>query len=100
MTTSSEPPGKLDTPPSAAVVNGPAGEDLDWRAIDWRAVEDSVRRLRQRIFTASQAGDLKRVRNPQKLLLRSRANALLSVRRVTQRNDPALLPAREPSGLA
>ena len=86
VTTPSEPPGKLDTPPSAAMVNGPAGEDLDWRAIDWRAVEDDVRRLRQRIFTASQAGDLKRVRNLQKLLLRSRANALLSVRRVTQRN--------------
>jgi RNA-directed DNA polymerase len=67
-------------------VNGPEGEILDWHAIDWRAVEDSVRRLRQRIFAASQAGDLKRVRNLQKLLLRSRANALLSVRRVTERN--------------
>ena len=41
-----------------AVVNGPEGEPLDWHAIDWRAVEDDVRRLRQRIFTASQVGDL------------------------------------------
>ena len=49
-------------------------------------VEDDVRRLRQRIFTASQAGDLKKVRNLQKLMLRSRANALLSVRRVTEIN--------------
>jgi RNA-directed DNA polymerase len=86
VTTTSEPPDKLDTPPRAAVVNGPADEIIDWHAIDWRVVEDDVRRLRQRIFTASQAGDLKRVRNLQKLLLRSRANALLSVRRVTQRN--------------
>ena len=46
----------------------------------------SVRRLRQRIFTASQAGDLNRVRNLQKLMLRSRANTLVSVRRVTERN--------------
>ena len=31
-------------------------------------------------------GDLGRVRNLQKLMLRSRANTLLSVRRVTERN--------------
>jgi RNA-directed DNA polymerase len=67
------------------VVNGP--EDLpDWDAIDWRDQEAQVRRLRQRIFKATQAGDLKRVRNLQKLMLRSRANTLVSVRRVTQRN--------------
>jgi len=59
---------------------------LDWHAIDWRAVEEDVRRLRQRIFTASQVGDLKRVRSLQKLMLRSRANTLLSVRRVTEVN--------------
>jgi len=69
-----------------AVVNGPEGNDLDWHNIDWRQVEDDVRRLRQRIFTATQAGDLKRVRSLQKLMLRSRANTLLSVRRVTEIN--------------
>jgi len=57
-------------------VNGPENEVLDWEAVDWRQVEDDVRRLRQRIFTASKAGDLKKVRNLQKLMLRSRANAL------------------------
>ncbi len=65
------------------VVNEPEGELLDWHAIDWQATEDNVRRLRQRIFTESQTGDLKRVRNLQKLMLRSRANTLMSVRRVT-----------------
>jgi RNA-directed DNA polymerase len=69
-----------------AAANGPVGEILDWDAVDWRQVEDDVRRLRQRIFTASQAGDLKKVRNLQKLMLRSRSNALLSVRRVTEVN--------------
>jgi RNA-directed DNA polymerase len=69
-----------------AVVNGPEDDDLDWGSIDWPRVEDEARRLRQRIFTASQAGDLKRVRNLQKLMLRSRANALVSVRRVTEVN--------------
>jgi RNA-directed DNA polymerase len=67
------------------VVNGP--EDLpDWDTIDWRHQETQVQRLRQRIFKAMQAGDFKRVRNLQKLMLRSLANTLVSVRRVTQRN--------------
>src|SRR5580658_9479721 len=68
------------------VVNGPKDRDLDWLSIDWQRVEADVRRLRQRIFTASKAGDLKTVRNLQKLMLRSRANALSSVRRVTELN--------------
>jgi RNA-directed DNA polymerase len=71
---------------AVAVVNGPEDEPLDWHAIDWRAAEEDVRRLRQRIFTASRVGDLKRVRSLQKLMLRSRANTLLSVRRVTELN--------------
>jgi RNA-directed DNA polymerase len=54
--------------------------------VRWHRAEEDVRRLRQRIFTASQAGDLKKVRNLQKLMLRSRANALVSVRRVTEHN--------------
>ena len=94
LRTTPEPKGKLGamaTQPAAmsavvAVVNGPEDESLDWHAIDWRAVEEDVRRLRQRIFTASQVGDLKRVRSLQKLMLRSRANTLLSVRRVTEVN--------------
>ena len=66
-------------------VNGP--EDLpDWDAIAWRRQEEQVRRLRQRIFKAAQAEDWRQLRNLQKLMLRSRANTLVSVRRVTQRN--------------
>lgn len=94
MTRTLEPLDKLDATTTSSlfgaddvvVVNGPEDDDLDWHAIDWRAVEDDVRRLRHRIFTASQAGDIKRVRNLQKLMLRSRANTLVSVRRVTERN--------------
>ena len=37
------------------MVNGPEDRDLDWDAVLWRRVEDDVRRLRQRIFAASQA---------------------------------------------
>jgi len=80
-----EPRDKLDAVAQAAV-NGPEDEITGWLAVDWQQVEDDVRRLRQRIFTASQAGDQKRVRNLQKLMLRSRANTLMSVRRVTEIN--------------
>src|SRR5271169_3369621 len=73
-------------PAAAGVVNGPEDETPGQDAVTWRAAEENVRRLRQRIFTASQAGDLKRVRNLQKLMLCSRANTLVSVRRVTERN--------------
>jgi RNA-directed DNA polymerase len=89
MTMTPEPKDKLDAT-TIVVANGPEDATLDWRQIDWRAAEASVRRLRQRIFTASQAGDLKRVRNLQKLMLRSRANTLLSVRRVSERNTGRL----------
>jgi RNA-directed DNA polymerase len=69
-----------------AVANGPKDDVVDWLSIDWQRVEADVGRLRQRIFAASQAGDLAKVRSLQKLMLRSRANALLSVRRVTELN--------------
>jgi hypothetical protein len=37
-------------------VNGPE-DQLNWDAINWRDQEQQVQRLRQRIFTATQAGD-------------------------------------------
>jgi RNA-directed DNA polymerase len=83
----SEPEDKLDAATALVdVVSGPKDATLDWRQIDWRQAEENVRRLRQRIFTASRPGDLSRVRRLQKLMLRSRSNTLLSVRRVTERN--------------
>ena len=86
MTEDTGTEGQVGHPGDIAVVNGPEDDALDWPSIDWPTVEDDVRRLRQRIFTASQAGDLRKVRSLQKLMLRSRANALLSVRRVTEVN--------------
>ena len=83
MATTLEPKDKLD---AAEAVNGPEGGSWCWDSVSWLLAEEEVRRLRQRIFTASQAGDLRRVRNLQKLMLRSRSNALVSVRRVTELN--------------
>lgn len=66
-------------------VNGP--EDvLDWDAVDWRAQEQNVARLRRRIFTATREQDWAKVRSLQKMMLRSWSNTLLGVRQVTQRN--------------
>ena len=65
--------------------NGPTRR-TDWHAIDWRKAQRIVRNLRQRIFRATQAGDWRKVRSLQKLMLRSYSNVLLGVRQVTQVN--------------
>jgi len=83
MTMTLAPKDKLG---AANAANGPEDEPCSWDQVSWLSAEENVRRLRQRIFTASQAGDLKRVRNLQKLMLRSRSNTLVSVRRVTELN--------------
>jgi RNA-directed DNA polymerase len=57
-----------------------------WDAIDWRKADRIVRNLRGRIFRATQANDLRKVRSLQKLMLRCYSNILMSVRRVTQIN--------------
>ena len=62
----------------ALEVNGPEDLALNWDAIDWRNHEDQVRRLRQRIFKATRDEDWKKVRNLQKLMLRSLSNTLVA----------------------
>ncbi len=57
-----------------------------WDEINWRKANRIVRNLRQRIFKASKQGDGKKVRNLQKLMLRSHANLVTSVRKATQLN--------------
>ena len=64
-----EPKGKLDTmngiPDAVASapgpVNGPEDGFPEWDQVDWGQAEENVRRLRQRIFAASRAEDLKKV---------------------------------------
>lgn len=58
----------------------------EWRAINWHKVNEYVRKLRQRIFRAEQLGQHRKVRKLQRLMLRSKANLLLSIRKVTQIN--------------
>jgi N-terminal domain of reverse transcriptase len=72
-------------------VNGPAGlhplfDGGGWENVDWLRCAEEVRRLRCRIFKAVREGDWPLARSLQKLMLRSWANTLVSVRQVTQRN--------------
>jgi len=61
-------------------------KQTDWNTINWRKVNRTVRNLRQRIFRATQEGNLNKVRSLQKLMLKSYSNRLVSVRRVAQIN--------------
>jgi len=67
-------------------------ESTDWNVVDWRRANTLVRNLRQRIYRATVEGDLRKVRSLQKLILRSHANMLVSVRRVAQQNAGAKTP--------
>lgn len=70
-----------------AAANRPGDEHFDWWPdVVWSQVEADVRALRQRIFTAAKEANYQKVRSLQRLMLRSRANVLASVRRVTQDN--------------
>jgi RNA-directed DNA polymerase len=53
---------------------------------DVKSANRNVRNLRRRIFRGTQAEDWKTVNGPEKLMLRSYSNRLVSVRRVTQEN--------------
>ena len=59
----------------------------EWNALPWRRLERSVFKLQQRIYRASNRGDVKTVHRLQRLLLNSRAAKLLAVRKVTQDNQ-------------
>ena len=58
----------------------------DWHAIEWHKANRIVRGLRRRIFKATSEGNWRKVRNLQKMMLRSYSNTLLAVRKATQNN--------------
>ena len=58
----------------------------DWRTLPWKDIQRNVFRLQKRIYRAARQGDIKRVHNLQRLLLRSWSARCLAVRRVTQDN--------------
>jgi len=63
-----------------------APQVYDWNSINWKKIYKYVKKLRQRIFHAEQLGQTRKVRKLQRLMIRSKANLLLSIKRVTQIN--------------
>jgi RNA-directed DNA polymerase len=61
-------------------------QPMTWSDIDWAATEAVAWRIQDRIFRAAKAGDGAKVKNLQKLLVRSRSAKLLAIRQVTQQN--------------
>lgn len=57
-----------------------------WQTLAWKQFQRNVFRLQKRIYQAARRGDFKRVRNLQRLLLRSYSARCLAARRVTQDN--------------
>jgi RNA-directed DNA polymerase len=72
---------------SASLINGVEGQFTEYSQVNWKQARKMVRNLRSRIFRASKLGQWKQLRRLQKLLIKSRANLLLSVRPITQIND-------------
>ena len=61
-------------------------ESAKWNDIDWRRNTKLVRNLRHRIYRATRQGNVKKLRSLQRLMLRSKANREVSIRKVTQIN--------------
>src|SRR5919204_5726804 len=74
------------------VSTGALSLEAAWASIDWAQANRQVTNLRQRIFRATQQQEWQKVRDLQKLLLRSHANVVLSVRQVTQVNTGRRTP--------
>ena len=58
-----------------------------WADINWKHVTRNVKKLRMRIFRATQSSKWREVKSLMKLMTRSFSNLLLSIRRVTQLNQ-------------
>jgi RNA-directed DNA polymerase len=69
------------------VIEQTGRQTLTWQNINWTAMEGQVQRIQERIFRAAQNGQRAKVKNLQKLLVRSTAAKLLAIRQVTQQNQ-------------
>ncbi|WP_242412746.1 reverse transcriptase N-terminal domain-containing protein [Priestia megaterium] len=58
----------------------------DFNNVPWIRLERYVRKLQQRIYRAESLGNKRKVKSLQRLLMRSQAALLLSIRQVTQLN--------------
>uniref|UniRef100_UPI00389022A5 reverse transcriptase N-terminal domain-containing protein n=1 Tax=Methanobrevibacter sp. TaxID=66852 RepID=UPI00389022A5 len=64
----------------------------DWSCINWYKVEKYVDKLQKRIYHAESIGDSRKVRDLQRILVRSTSAILIAVKRVTQINKGKRTP--------
>ena len=57
-----------------------------WRKLPWKKFRQNLFRLQKRVGKAVRAGDMRKARSLQKLILRSQAARFLAIRQVTQLN--------------
>ncbi|MDF5716737.1 MAG: reverse transcriptase N-terminal domain-containing protein [Rhizonema sp. NSF051] len=57
-----------------------------WKSLPWKKFRRELFRLQVRLFKAVKAGDLRKARSIQKLILKSQAARFLAIRQVTQLN--------------
>jgi retron-type reverse transcriptase len=57
-----------------------------WKKLPWKKFQISLFRLQKRVYKAIQAGDKRKARSLQKLILKSRAARFLAIRKITQLN--------------
>jgi RNA-directed DNA polymerase len=57
-----------------------------WKSLPWKKFRANIFRLQRRVFKAVRAGDMRKAKSLQKLILKSNAAKLLAIRQVTQLN--------------
>ncbi|MEL6439139.1 MAG: reverse transcriptase domain-containing protein [Cyanobacteria bacterium J06621_8] len=57
-----------------------------WRKLPWKKFRKNLFRLQKRVWKAVRAGDMRKARSLQKLILRSQSARFLAIRQVTQLN--------------
>ncbi len=57
-----------------------------WKNLPWKQFQKDLFRLQKRVYKAVQAGDMRKARSLQKLILKSPAARFLAIRQVTQLN--------------
>ena len=62
------------------------GTSESWSKLPWKQFRRNLFRLQVRLFKAVKAGDMRKARSLQKLILKSKAARLLAIRQVTQLN--------------
>ena len=57
-----------------------------WKTLPWKKFRDELFRLQKRVFKAVQAGNKRKARFLQKLILKSKAARFLAIRQISQLN--------------